>query len=99
MTPTDDEAACGRIASDLADAVAAVIPDWATPDAVAGLRAAGRSVATALDARVRAALAADIDAGVGSPLAILRSVTGPATEELVWGAARAHVHLRRRSPR
>ena len=154
MALTDDEAAYHRIAGELADALVEAIPGWIervgrarmvsagidpAPDAVDGLRSVGRSIASALDASIREVLTADVDAGAGSPLAVLRAGVGPVTELLrglgvppvrrddfavrnfpddaydlapasfadvdealhepgmVWGAARAHVHLRRRS--
>jgi len=154
MTLADDEARYRELAVELADAIVQAIPGWIervgrerlvgagidpSPDATESLRSAGRSIASALDARIREVLTADVDAGAGSPLAVLRAGTGPATDELrrlgvppvdrddfavrnfpddvydlapasfadvdeslhepglVWGAARAHVHLRRRS--
>lgn len=148
-----DEARYVAFATELADAIGEAVPRWIERVATQRLRGAGIAVDGALAERVRlagvhtraavepgvrAVLTADVDAGAGNPLAVLRSGLGPATEllrdlgvaprrrddfavrhfpddvydlapasfadvdealhepGLVWGAARAHVHLRRR---
>lgn len=146
-TLADDEAQLAAFACDLADRVEAAIPSWVerslrekgatTFDPAAASGIADETIAAVMPA-LRTILAADIDAGVGSPLAALRAGVGPMTDRLaawgaprpprdefqerqfphdpyelgpaafadldpdlhepglLWGAARAHVHLRRR---
>lgn len=147
VTLADDEARLAAFALDLSDRVEAAIPGWVERSlrergGVTFVEADLASVAEATLAAVmpplRTILAADVDAGHGSPLAALRAGVGPMTEclsgwgaakpprddfqerrfpgdpyelgpatfadidpdlhepGLVWGAARAHVHLRRR---
>ncbi len=146
-TLANDEAQLAAFAFDLAERIEAAISGWVerslrekggvafNPAAAPGV--AEETVAVVMPA-LRAALAADVDAGVGSPLASLRAGVTPMTEclsawgsphpprdefherqfpndpyqlgpaafadldpalhepGLLWGAARAHVHLRRR---
>ena len=146
-TLADDEAQLAAFAFDLADHVEVAIPGWVDRslrekggivfDPAAAIGIAAETTAAVMPA-LRAALAADVDAGAGSPLAALRAGVGPMTEclaawgaprpprdefqerqfpndpyelgpaafadidpglhepGLLWGAARAHVHLRRR---
>lgn len=150
--PPDEIDATG-VAMELADRLEMAVPGWierlgVSRIAAAGrgasaqereaLRRAGEDVVDSIGSRLRAVLMADVDAGAGSPLAVLRTGLGPATETLramgvppvardefavdhfpddvydlspasfadideslvepgvVWGATRAHVHLRRR---
>jgi hypothetical protein len=140
-------------ASELAEAIAAALPDWVARSVVARCEASGRAVDAAVRAaadeaggrageeylpRIRALLQQDPDDHRTTPLAMLRSATRHATEALevlgvppvdrdefarhafpedrydltpatfadvspslhepalVWGAAKAHVHLSRR---
>lgn len=149
----DDAAALARYATALADGIETAIPVWidrsvravlaaqeiAIDEQLAGrIEGAGQAAQTEGDRRVRALLSADIDAQVGNPLALLRSLVPYATAVLatagarpvprdefsernfpddvydltpasfadvapqlqepglVWGAAKAHVHLARR---
>lgn len=149
----DDARALARYAGALADGIATAIPGWiersvrrvldeqdiAVDEALAArIAAAGRAAQADGAPRVRALLAADVDAQRTNPLSVLRSLvphatavlrhagarpTGrdpfsersfpddaydltpasfadvdPALHEpgLVWGAAKAHVHLARR---
>ena len=153
MGSTDDDADYGRIAGDLADALIEAIPPWlvraaltrvaesgirATADGREQIRRAAATTATALEPRLREVLLADVDAGGGTPLALVRDSVSLVTavlhdlgvapsvrdefarrrfpddlydlapgsfadvdeslheHGLAWGAARAHVHLRRR---
>lgn len=92
-----DEARLVAIAGELADALEAVVPTWierVTQEraAVAGvlvteevrtrLLDAGVVIGATVGPRARAVLTADIDAGAGTPLAVLRKGLGPATEAL-----------------
>ena len=149
-TLADDEAQLAAFAAGLADQIDAVIDPWVRRSLAAAATAGGVALVEAdvpavVDAtraaampELRRVLAADVDAGSGSPLAALRSAVGPMTDALrrwgaaapprddflerqfpgdpfqlgpaafsdldpalhepglVWGAARAHVHLRRR---
>lgn len=152
MAPTlaDDEARLADLAAEFHHELVAAIPGWVarvvtqrlgrTPTAVETerIRALGGQLATRLDNPLHEVLTADVDARVGSPLAVLRGAAGPLSDLLdelavsapprdeftvrhlpddrhgvgpatfsdvaaslhepgvVWGAARAHVHLRRR---
>jgi hypothetical protein len=95
--PTDDDADYGRIAGDLADALIEAIPPWlvraalsrvaesgmrATADGSERIRRAAATTATALEPRLREVLLADVDAGGGSPLALVRDSVGPVTAVL-----------------
>lgn len=145
-----DEAALGRYAAELADAVHHALPAWVErsveqrfpgelpPDVRDQARSAGRVAAAEVGAAVRDLLALDIDTQWTNPLALLRSAVRYPTEVLhrvgappphrdaeavrlhpddvydltpgafadvdaslhepglVWGAAKAHVHLARR---
>jgi len=149
-TLADDEAKLAWFAADLAEAIAGAVPGWVRRSLRTGAAAGGVAYAAAqvpdvvtathdaVVGEVRRILAADVDAGGGSPLAPLRAGVGPMTDclqrwgaarpprdefherrfpedpyglgpasfadiapdlhqpALVWGAARAHVHLRRR---
>ncbi|MEO0493439.1 MAG: hypothetical protein AAF081_08480 [Actinomycetota bacterium] len=146
----DDETQLAAFALDLAHRVDGALDAWVRRSLTIAAAAGGVTVDdSALPAVVdatraavmpdlRRVLAADVDAGAGSPLAALRGAVGPMTElldrwgaarpprdeflerqfpgdpyhlgpaafsdvhedlhepGLVWGAARAHVHLRRR---
>jgi hypothetical protein len=149
----DDARALTRYATALADGVEAAIPGWIersvrqalddqeipVDDTLArAIVAAGREAQAEGAPRVRALLAADIDAQRGNPLSVLRSLVPHATAVLrgagarpaerdqfsernfpgdaydltpasfsdvdptlhepglVWGAAKAHIHLARR---
>ncbi len=148
-----DENRLRELSVDLADQIAGLLVGWLISaafrlaeangrtlrdDETAQLRDAAEATAARLAPGVRHVLTADVDAGLGSPLAVIRTGTGPFTSELVelgfaavardefarrhfpedlydlgpasfadidptlhepgleWGAARAHVHLRRR---
>lgn len=149
-TLADDEARLAAYAAELADRVDGAIEGWVrrlliSTAAAGGVAAVEADIADAVDAtralvmpELRRVLAADVDAGAGSPLAALRAAVGPMADALdgwgaarpprdeflerqfpddpyqlgpaafsdvhpdlhepglVWGAARAHVHLRRR---
>jgi hypothetical protein len=116
----------------------AAVDDGSRRSRSARIRATATATAEALAPEIRRVLEADVDAGRGSPLAVIRAGTGPFTKMLLeigvppvardefsrrtfpddlfdlgpasfadvheslqdpglmWGAARAHVHLRRR---
>jgi hypothetical protein len=150
---SDDEARLRTLADLLADAVQEAVAPWLMaaagrlaevagrtlrPDEMDRLERVAQTTANDVAPRVRRVLDADVDAGLGTPLAVLRDSTGsftaaltglgfepvirdgferrnfpadvydlgPATfadmdpslhePGLAWGAARAHVHLRRR---
>lgn len=145
-TLADDEARLADIARHLEQALVHVIPEWLRSAAAAicstvdpaALDAAITQVMSNLEPELARVLHADVDAGVGSPLAAVRAATAPITAVLigagatppardefdvrafpndlfalgpaafadvhvslhepglVWGAARAHIHLRRR---
>jgi len=145
-TLAEDEARLARIAADLEAGLDAALPGWlrqtsktlcptVEPEA---LENAIAETMAEFSPRLSAVLHADVDAGAGNPLAVVRSSTArvtallqaagarPAARDefdarafpddvfgfgpsafadidaslhevgLVWGAARAHVHLRRR---
>lgn len=90
-------AALARYATDLADAVEAAVPAWVERSvrtvadrqgihlddaAVEQARAAAGAARRDGGTRIRALLASDIDAQVGSPLAVLRSLVAYPTEVL-----------------
>ena len=145
-TLADDEARLAEIAVALAASLEAMVPGWLRrcvssidPEVDPSLlEATLDATMEALTPELERVLTADVDAGVGSPLAAIRAATGgvtrllvdhgavvprrdefdvrafpddlfgfgpasfadidPSLHEpgLVWGAARAHVHLRRR---
>ena len=151
--PSDDDAHLRVLADALGDALIEAVAPWLVsrachladtagrtlpPHEMERLQTAAEATAAHLAPRVRHVLGADVDAGLGTPLATLRDGTGaftaalvelgfaparrdefvrqrfpadvydlgPATFSdidpslhepgLVWGAARARVHLRRR---
>lgn len=152
-TLSDDERRLGELSAELLDGVLAAIPGWiervvaersetATrtlpPEHRRRIDRASAALTRLLEGPLQTVLLADVDAGAGSPLAVLRANNGPLNalldelavprpardpfeaerfpddhhgvgpasftdidpalhdRSLVWGAARAHVHLRRR---
>ena len=145
-TLADDEARLAEIAAELAALLHEQVPGWMRRRArsilpgidPARLETTLADTMEALGPELERILAADVDAGVGTPLAAIRAATGGVTRLLLdcgavasdrdafdvrafpddlfglgpasfadidqglhepglrWGAARAHVHLRRR---
>ncbi|MEQ8842970.1 MAG: hypothetical protein RIB98_18485 [Acidimicrobiales bacterium] len=145
-TLADDEARLSTIAAELEAALLDALPGWLRTMATrpgpaideSDLAAAIDETMACLAPQLARVLGADVDAGAGNPLAVVRAGTGPITSllveagaepaardefdvrafpddlfgfgpasfadidpslhepGLVWGAARAHVHLRRR---
>jgi hypothetical protein len=94
---TEADAALARYAVDLAEAIDAAVPGWVersirtvaerqgiglTDEAVEQAGAAAEAARSDGSPRTGALLATDIDAQVGSPLAVLRSLVGYPTEVL-----------------